>query len=169
MFDFSTLITDRNQGDLDALEGLLSVPSSEWTPEQLAQFNQAVERGAYNASDLNRVTSCVDYLASVFQDLGYAVPGYTASGITWANDNVPTQAQMAQYLSNVQALMDVLTTAQYSVELPESMALLTYASANNIETILEEINAYLTALSGCFMRSGTAWATSGSPGFYFAN
>ena len=71
MFDFSTLITDRNQGDLDALEGLLSVPSSEWTPEQLAQFNQAVERGAYNASDLNRVTAAMEYINERLNGYGY--------------------------------------------------------------------------------------------------
>ena len=110
-----------------------------------------------------------DYEQSVFQDLGYQVPGYTALGITWVNDSVPTQAQMAQYMANVQALMDVLTTATYTVSLPADMALLTYAEANNIEEILAEINAYLEALAGCFLRSGMSWATAGSPGFYFAN
>ena len=167
-FDFSTLITDRSLADVQLWQQLQALGWPSMTPEQQSQWGAGL-KGTYNASDLNRVTSCVDYLAGVFQDLGYAVPGYTASGITWANDSVPTQAQMAQYLSNVQALMDVLTTAQYSAELPESMALLTYASANNIETILTEINAYLEAISGCFLRSGMAWVTAGSPGFYFAN
>ena len=38
-FDFSTLITDRSQGDLDALRDLLNTPISDWTAEQLAAFN----------------------------------------------------------------------------------------------------------------------------------
>lgn len=74
-FDFSTLITDRSQGDLDALRDLLNTPISDWTAEQLAEFNQAVSRGAYNYTDLNRVTACMDYLNERLTALGY-VTGY---------------------------------------------------------------------------------------------
>lgn len=341
-FDFSTLITDRSQADLDALGSLLSVPMEDWTDEQLAEFNQAASKGAYNASDLNRVTACMEYLYGVFQGLGYAVPGYIAvsptrsvqltniinnpsfetsdawtgvvydttkalygtrssvfngttinqqntitpvighkyygrtsftssgeinapdnrfelfagdgpglnwvfaryignypnwatlssiqtidslsassyiirsfvvqaqstvwtdglmvidltesfgpgkepgqswcdtnipffSGSTtltyrgsWEDTDVPTASQMAQYLSNVKALKDVITGA-YTVSCPSSMALLTYVGANNIEQLLAEINAYLTALQAVFLRSGMTWAVSGGPGFYFSN
>ena len=74
-FDFSTLITDRSQGDLDALRDLLNTPISDWTAEQLAEFNQAVSKGAYNYTDLNRVTACMDYLNERLTALGY-VTGY---------------------------------------------------------------------------------------------
>lgn len=74
-FDFSTLITDRSQGDLDALRDLLNTPMSEWTTEQLAEFNQAVSKGAYNYTDLNRVTACMEYLNERLTALGY-VTGY---------------------------------------------------------------------------------------------
>ena len=74
-FDFSTLITDRTQADLDALRALLSTPMADWTAEQLAEFNLAVSKGAYNYTDLNRVTACMDYLNEVLTGLGY-VTGY---------------------------------------------------------------------------------------------
>lgn len=167
-FDFSTLVTDRSPSDLELLRDLLSTPMSDWTAEQLAAFNQAASKGAYNYTDLNRVTACMDYLAGVFQGLGYAVPGYIQQGITWADDSVPTASQMAQYLANVQALQDVITGA-YTVSLPSGMALLTYVGANNIEQLLAETNAYLTALQAVFLRSGMTWAVSGGPGFYFSN
>ena len=87
---------------------------------------------------------------------------------TWyENIDIPTQFEMAQYLANVQALADVLSTAQYSVQLPQSMALLTYVGANNIETILQEINVYINAISAVFLPAGAVWASAGSPGFYF--
>lgn len=74
-FDFSTLITDRSASDLELLRDLLSTPMSDWTAEQLAQFNQAISKGAYNYTDLNRVTACMDYLNERLTALGY-VTGY---------------------------------------------------------------------------------------------
>ena len=70
-FDFSTLVTDRSQADLDTLRALLSVPLADWTAEQLAEFNQAISKGSYNYTDLNRVTACMDYLNEVLTGLGY--------------------------------------------------------------------------------------------------
>lgn len=61
-FDFSTLVTDRNQADLDTLRSLMAVPLAEWTTEQLAEFNRAASKGAYNYTDLNRVTQCMEYI-----------------------------------------------------------------------------------------------------------
>lgn len=87
---------------------------------------------------------------------------------TWyENIDIPTQSEMAQYLANMQALAGVIATAQYSVQLPQSMALLTYVGANNIETLLQEINAYIVAISAVFLPAGAVWASAGSPGFYF--
>ena len=74
-FDFSTLITDRAPADLEALRGLLATPMADWTAEQLAQFNQAASKGAYNYTDLNRVTACMDYLNERLTAAGY-VTGY---------------------------------------------------------------------------------------------
>ena len=70
-FDFSTLITDRSASDLELLRDLLSTPMSDWTAEQLAEFNQAVSKGAYNYTDLNRVTACMEYLDETLRSYGY--------------------------------------------------------------------------------------------------
>lgn len=61
-FDFSTLVTDRSPSDLELLRDLLSTPMSDWTADQLAAFSRAKDRGAYNYTDLTRVTQCMDYL-----------------------------------------------------------------------------------------------------------
>ena len=70
-FDFSTLITDRGQSDLATLRSVLSTPMEEWTAEQLAAFNLAASKGAYNYTDLNRVTACMDNLNERLTALGY--------------------------------------------------------------------------------------------------
>ncbi len=376
-FDFSTLVTDRNQADLDTLRALLAVPLADWTAEQLAEFNQALSKGAYNYTDLNRVTACMDYLNEVLTGLGYetgyqriAVPhqdaggrlpsGYTElqyiestgtqwidtgfkpdqytrvslefqatsnpsndwilgvrkstnvdsygamagsstsitswfgtasvtktvspitnrfnfdknkeettisyddgesviisnspsefkseynlfllninladspanaaisgrlysckiysdeqlvrdfipcinpDGIiglydlehsifyenagtgnfvsgpeiyepepkddyTWYEDDVPTNAEMTQYLQNVTALQSALELSEGTFLVSEDMVGLTLTEANNIEQLLEEINDYFTALQAVFLRSGMAWVVSGGPEFYFSN
>lgn len=70
-FDFSTLVTDRSPADLETLRALLAVPLADWTAEQLAEFNLAASKGAYNYTDLNRVTAAMDYLNEVLTELGY--------------------------------------------------------------------------------------------------
>lgn len=70
-FDFSTLITDRAPADLEALRDLLATPMADWTAEQLAAFNAAISKGAYNYTDLNRVTACMDYLNERLVGCGY--------------------------------------------------------------------------------------------------
>lgn len=70
-FDFSTLITDRSPADLELLRDLLSTPTGDWTAEQLAAFNQAISKGAYNYTDLNRVTACMEYLDETLRGYGY--------------------------------------------------------------------------------------------------
>lgn len=86
-FDFSTLVTDRSSSDLELLRDLLSTPMGDWTAEQMAAFNQAVSKGAYNYTDLNRVTQCMEYLDETLRSYGYrtgyqriAVPHQEAGG-----------------------------------------------------------------------------------------
>lgn len=74
-FDFSTLVTDRNQADLDTLRSLMAVPLAEWTTEQLEEFNRAAAKGAYNYTDLNRVIAAMDDINERLTALGY-VTGY---------------------------------------------------------------------------------------------
>lgn len=167
-FDFSTLITDRSQADIEALESILGTPMSDWTTEQLAAFNAAKDKGAYNYTDLNRVAQAVDYLASTFKGYGYAVPDYVQQS-TWAENDAQRVSQMAQFLTNIQAVRSALAVLSTTPETPESMAALTWAEANNIEQILLNVEALIAAMSQVFLRSDMVWAISGGPKFYFSN
>lgn len=70
-FDFSTLITDRAQFDLSDLRTLLGKPIYQWTEEEKVRFASAASKGAYNYTDLNRVTAAMTYLDEVLQQYGY--------------------------------------------------------------------------------------------------
>lgn len=96
------------------------------------------KKGHYNSDDLNRVINAVNYLADIFYQFGYS-PDVTPQTTDWTADKIPEDAQMRVYLGNVQALMAALSGVQFSPELPQSMALLSYAGANNIEQILVDL------------------------------
>ena len=74
-FDFATLVTNRSREDLETLREILAAPVRDWTAGERQQFNRVAARGAYNYTDLNRVTACMEYLNEVLTEMGY-VTGY---------------------------------------------------------------------------------------------
>lgn len=77
-----TLITDRTQADVTKLKSLLSKPKAMWTNEEWSEFLLAKDKGAYNATDLNRVQEAMEYLAERFRGYGYNVPKIKRPSIT---------------------------------------------------------------------------------------
>lgn len=76
-FDFSTLITDRTYADVSRVKELSSkIRSGTASESELAEFNSAAMKGAYNYTDLNRVTAAMEALKAKLEGYGYAVPGY---------------------------------------------------------------------------------------------
>lgn len=65
------LVTDRSQADVDSLRALLARGAANWTAEELSEFNLARSKGAYNYTDLNRVTEAMDYLNDRLVGYGY--------------------------------------------------------------------------------------------------
>lgn len=131
-----TLITDRTQGDVDRVNDLNTKGWLGMTDAEKDEWLSGL-KGAYNATDLNRVTSAMEYLVDRLKGFGYEAeyvtveiePGRTV----WQREDIPTAPQLAQYLSNVEAIRDVLDVDQ---SLPASMKKLTYEGANEIEQAL---------------------------------
>lgn len=153
-----SLITDRTQTDLSTLQSLLDKPLSEWLPEELAWFNESRSKGAYNYTDLNRVGEAMAYLAGRFNGYGYSIS--ISPKIDWNEEDIPTKAQMSQYLDELQKLRDVFAVAKDTPEVPDTMDKLTYQEANDIEQILINIDNVIVRIIGSFKRSGqfTFWS-----------
>ena len=96
-------------------------------------------------------------------------PGPVLDPYTWYESDIPMQSQMAQYLDNLAALRGVLSQVAAEPPTPESMALLTYVEANDIETILLQIEAVLTTIGESFLRAGMPWAVAGGPEIFARN
>ena len=101
-----TLVTDRTAADLAALAALKAkVVISGWaalSAAEQAEWN-GEHKGAYNASDLNRVGTAIDTLTTLLTTYGYTVS--TVPKTDWAeNQTPPTLAQMLQYLDDIRAI-----------------------------------------------------------------
>ena len=70
-FDFSTLVTDRSQADVDRIRELIAKGWAAMTPEEQQAFNAATSKGSYNYTDLNRVTAAMDYINNQLVGYGY--------------------------------------------------------------------------------------------------
>ena len=132
------LITDRAPEDLDAILALIQRPVWEWTAEELEWYNEAVQRGAYNTDDLNRVGAAVRYLSGALVDHGY-LPVPTTPRTDWTKSSAPTQPEMADYLSNVAHVREAQGLPMPPI--PDTIRHLTEQGANQIEQALVEADA----------------------------
>lgn len=163
-----TLIFDRTQADVDRVYALkqkiLTGGLTSLMAEEKAEYMGGM-RGAYNATDLNRVGQAVSYLADRFTDLPgeleayreekgvaddelYHVP-YDPSTVVvspkqnWTVADIPTNSQVQTYLNNLLVLRRQLVLPADAPMVPTSLNNLTFDTANQIEYLLWLVNAAL--------------------------
>lgn len=156
-----SLVFDRTQADVDALEAFFR-SVQEGTTDPLA-LDLTRAKGAYNVSDLNRVTEAMEYLHNRLEDNGYrsefapvTVPHRdgTEDGRWREDDEAITAGRLAAYLENVGAMRRALPTLPGTPQPPESMEELTITRANHIEEILFRMDQVLDALQTAPLRTG---------------
>lgn len=146
------LITDRTQADVDRVILLTEHwNSGSITEDEITQWTAGL-KGAYNAEDLNRVGAAVAYLAQRFADYGYSTNVKPKQD--WLVTDIPTPEQMERYLGDVQALKNVIFQSQSMPDLPESMDLLDYVGANNIEKVLLSLDTMIINMAAAWFYSG---------------
>lgn len=129
------LITDRNQDDVERAIELNNLGFDNWTVSEVTEFLSGL-KGAYNASDLNRVESAVSYVFERFVENGYDYPVPVVKK-TWQISEFMNSTDTARYLKNIRELRERLTVPEYTPEVPADMENFTYDKANDIERILE--------------------------------
>lgn len=150
------LITDRTQADVDRVATLTErVSAGTATAAELAAW-QSDLKGAYNASDLNRVGAAVAYVAGWLNVYGYAVT--VTAKQDWTGSDIPTAGQMATYLRDVAALRGAIAVMASTPPTPDSANNLTWKEANNIEQILLDVDKLLTRMAAAWFYSGELYA-----------
>lgn len=77
---------------------------------------------------------------------------------TWTEDDIPTASQMAQYIDNIAALRGAIAMLPTTPSTPDSMELLDYIKANNIEQILIDINQLIINMAAAWFYSGDLYS-----------
>lgn len=107
-------------------------------------------KGIYKYTDLNRVAHNVEYLAGLLNGYGYSVT--VTPKTDWAQEDIPTFAQMADYLADVVTIKAAFYGTQ---TIPSTMDHIDYEDANNIEKLLLEIETNINNMIAGFRKCGT--------------
>ncbi|MBU5627699.1 hypothetical protein KQI82_12345 [Oscillibacter sp. MSJ-2] len=126
------------------------------TDRTRADVFNGTDKGYYNAEDLNRVGSAVEYVAGRFADYGYSVD--VSPRKDWSMGDIPREADMVKYLSEVAQLRSLVSVLPTTPETPGDMECLSYMEANNIEQILVDVDFLLTNMAAAWYYSGEIYA-----------
>ena len=138
-----TLVTDRIEADVSRHRELTDKGWAEMTTAEKSEW-MAGMKGAYNASDLNRVASAMSYLSQRLASAGYSVP--ISSPTDWANGDIPRKDDLDTYLDDLRRIRAALAVMDTTPSAPGSMDYLTWAKANDIEKILVDVDDALGRL-----------------------
>ena len=152
-FDFSTLVTDRTQQDVDYVRQLIDkLLNDTATDAEKAEWDSFTLKGAYNYTDLNRVGAAVAYVAGRLLECGTSVD--VSPKQDWSESDTPTAAQLELYRSDVAALRDAMAAMPTTPQAPATMSNMTWVEANAIEKILQETDVLMSNLKSAWFFSG---------------
>ena len=161
MNPIQNLIYDRTASDVDRANTI----AAKWrggvftgTAAELAEWLSGL-RGAYNASDMNRVGAAVQYVADRIASYGYAIS--VSPKTDWTDADIPTPAEMLAYIAEVAKVRAVLDIAN-APQLPSDGEGFTYEEANAIEKVLQLIDETIDRVVNGFARSASFMFVSGN-------
>lgn len=129
------LVTDRTAADVQRVLDLSKALPTENMEEWLAGM-----KGSYNVFDLNRVELAVLYVIERLRIAGWYIT--VESKTDWKLSDFPTVSEMTRYLNNIRKLRSALPNGLPAV--PAYMDEFTYNEANDIERLLEMLDAAVT-------------------------
>lgn len=142
--NYFDLIFDRTQADVDY--ALVFERENIHTDENL--------RGAYNASDRNRVANALNYLTDTLRHNGYE--HMTRVKSDWKNGDIVKASHNAETIKNLKEAKRVLS--QISLVIPDNLDYLSYQKANAVEQILFDMFENYDRLSDIWLYCGEGYA-----------
>lgn len=153
-----TLITDRTQADVERVQALAAKGFAGMTTDEQAEWLAGM-KGAYNASDMNRVGTALNYLVSRLGPVCGRSITWTAK-TDWAVTDIATASQAAEYRQHIQDIRNALTYPAGTPDAPE-LNRLTYTGANDIERILALCEELIDNITKAFRYTGAAECATG--------
>lgn len=157
MFDFTTLITDRTQRDVDVAKRLnANNGGSKLGVGKLGSFVigslNSYLKGAYTAEDKNRVGNAVNDLSERFYAAGYEKT--QTAKTDWTDEAEPNKNDLLTYLNLIGKIRDKITVLESTPSVPSDMRFFGYEEANDIEEILVDVDLLLNNSQNAVFYSG---------------
>ena len=153
-----TLVTDRTQADVERVRELAAKGFSAMTAAEQAVWLAGM-KGAYNAADLNRVGTALNYLAGRLGTICGMSIAWSAK-TDWAVTDIATASQAAEYRQHIQDIRNALTYPSGTPDAPQ-LNRLTYTGANDIERILALCEELIDNIIKAFRYTGAAECATG--------
>lgn len=153
-----TLVTDRTQADVERVKALAAKGFAAMTAAERAEWLAGM-KGAYNAADLNRVGTALNYLAGRLGAICGKIITWTAK-TDWAVTDIATASQAETYRQQIQDIRDALAYPAGTPDAPQ-MKRLTYTGANDIERILTICEELIVNVAKSFRHTGAAECAAG--------
>ena len=153
-----TLITDRTQADVERVKALAAKGFAAMSADERAEWLTGM-KGAYNASDMNRVGTALNYLAARLAPVCGMSIAWSAK-TDWAETDIITATQAEAYRKQVQSIRDALAYPEGTPDAPE-LNRMTYTGANDIERILVLCEDLIVNVAKSFRHTGAAECAAG--------
>jgi hypothetical protein len=148
MADWIKPIYDRTRGDVSQAAGMTDKINrsglGSLTAEERVLWDAGM-KGAYNASDLNRVENNTQYVRDLLFLHGYVA--HIVTKTNWVKEDYPYKTELERYLGNIKMLIRRYTLFPSSPRPPETMDNLMYTGANAIERILYDITQIIPLMT----------------------
>lgn len=152
------LITDRTAADVAEAKRLIEkLRKGETLTDAESAAYLAGMRGAYNASDMNRVGNAVRYIADRLTAERYGV--HVNPRIGWTMTDLVRQEDWNAYLDDVRHLRGILTLLPTTPKIADAMYDgIDHIEANHIEQILVDLDFMITRIILNYIYAGEVYA-----------
>lgn len=154
----SNLITDRTAADVAHWLALRNKGYANMTEAERAEWDAGTLKGAYNASDLNRVGIALNYVRDRLIEVGYLGAGVFEAKTDWTAANVPTADDLTNYLGYVSIIGEALAKFSTTPPTPTDTGALNCTEANNIEQIIIDVDKLITNMLAARFYCGDLYA-----------
>lgn len=135
-----TLITDRTAADVSRWLELRNKGYANMIDAERAEWDAGM-KGAYNATDLNRVGEAMNYIRERLVAAHYMCD--VVSKTDWTAEDIPTAADLTAYLDKVARIRESFVQLPTTPAAPENTGALDYQEANDIERILLDVETLI--------------------------
>lgn len=147
------LITDRTPADVESVKKLAeAIKSGVATEEQVQEYLNVHQKGAYTYEDLNRVESAVVYVANRLKEFGYGTDIRPVK--TWTVEDKPNKEDFDRYFGNVAQIRSAITVFRSTPEAPNSVVGFDVDQANALEQILVDVDQILSKIQAAWFFLG---------------